>query len=144
MLHCLMGLTTRMTTLLYILLGVSLAYLLLSSWLKQRFSGFPALSARDAETLMREQGAVLLDVRPDADFARGHVPAAVHIPLEALKDRFGEMGADRSRPVIVCCNSGERSLEACLILHRRDYRRVVNLRGGVRAWAKAGLPLEQD
>jgi len=85
------------------------------------------------------QGAVLLDVREPFEWQAGHAPKARHIPLGQLAQRVRELPADR--PVVVVCRSGNRSARAAAALVRDHGRTASNLRGGMRAWAAAGLPV---
>jgi rhodanese-related sulfurtransferase len=130
------------STVLYVLLAVALVYVVISPALVRKLSGVKNLKPAKADALLKAQQAVILDVRKDEDFAQGHIPGAVHIPLEQLKSRFAEIGQDRQRPIIICCNTGHRSLDAATILRRRDYQVIYNLDGGVLKWQKAGLPFE--
>jgi rhodanese-related sulfurtransferase len=85
-----------------------------------------------------ENGAVLLDVREPSEWRAGHAPKARHIPLGDLDRRTKELPAGRE--IITVCRSGSRSLRAASIL-AADGRTAVNLSGGMRAWAAAGLPV---
>jgi rhodanese-related sulfurtransferase len=84
-------------------------------------------------------GALLLDVREDYEWDAGHVAAAVHIPLGQLAERAGELGGKHQ--VVVVCRSGVRSAHAAGFLTASGVN-AVNLAGGMRAWAAAGLPFE--
>ena len=77
---------------------------------------------------------VLLDVRELDEWAAGHAPQAVHIPLGDLARRAGELPADR--PVVCICRAGGRSLQAAELLAERNFD-VRNLNGGMRAWRDA-------
>lgn len=70
------------------------------------------------------EGAQVVDVRSAAEFAGGHAPGSVNVPLDELDRRGGEL--DSKRPVIVCCASGTRSAMAALRLRRQGFARVVN------------------
>lgn len=83
-------------------------------------------------------GAVLLDVREADEWARGHAPQAVHVPLSELGDRLGEVPADR--PVLAICHGGGRSGRVTEALTQRGYD-VRNVTGGMSAWEQAGLPV---
>jgi rhodanese-related sulfurtransferase len=88
------------------------------------------------------QGATLLDVREDYEWAAGHAPDAIHIPLRELPSRFREIPAHR--PVLVLCRSGRRSEEAARLLSGplgAHLPEVANVEGGMAAWARAGLPV---
>ncbi len=81
----------------------------------------------------------LLDVREDDEWACGHAPAAVHLPLSELLARLEEVPADRA--VHVICKVGGRSAQAVQFLNAQG-RDTVNVAGGMLAWAAAGLPME--
>jgi rhodanese-related sulfurtransferase len=100
----------------------------------------PTIPVSGAQELMRQRDAVLLDVRETFEWNSGHASNARHIPLGALPDRLGELPA--SRPVVAICQSGLRSARAARLLARRGYE-VYNLRGGMRAWTGAGLPVKR-
>ncbi len=87
---------------------------------------------------LREQGAVVLDVREPEEWAEYHIPGATLIPLGQLAARVNEI--PRDRPVLVYCRSGNRSQEGRDILLRAGFTQVTSLRGGIKAWAAAGLP----
>jgi rhodanese-related sulfurtransferase len=92
-----------------------------------------------AQVLLGE-GAVLLDVREPDEWAAGHAPGAVHVPLGQLGARLAEIP---SGTVVVVCRSGARSARAAAALlgAGRDAR---NLAGGMQAWAGAGLAVLDD
>lgn len=73
---------------------------------------------------LRQQGAVLLDVRSVAEFARGNAPGSRNIPLSELSARLGEV--PRNVPVVVCCASGTRSAMATALLKKNGFAPVYN------------------
>jgi len=89
------------------------------------------------EDLAREiaNGAYVLDVREDDEWAAGHVPNAVHIPLGQLQDRIDEV-EDGSR-VFVICRSGARSLKGADILFNNGID-AVSVAGGTIGWIDSG------
>lgn len=78
--------------------------------------------------------ALLVDVREDDEWAAGHAPPAVHVPL----GRLPQTPLPRDRPVLAICQSGNRSARAAALLLARgvDAR---NVAGGMQAWQAAGL-----
>jgi phage shock protein E len=71
------------------------------------------------------KGAILIDVRTGTEYDRGHIPDAFNIPVDRIKasaDRLKES----KRPVIVCCNSGDRSSTAVQILKAKGLKEVYN------------------
>lgn len=81
---------------------------------------------------LAKQGAQLLDVRTEGEYARGAIEGSVNIPLDELRERIGEL--DASRPVFVNCHSGLRSYVACRMLAGRGFD-CSNLAGGWRLYS---------
>lgn len=75
-------------------------------------------------------GAVVIDVRTPGEFAEGHLPQAVNIPVAELAARAGEVatlaGGDKARPVVVYCASGNRARGAVTTLSAAGHVDVVN------------------
>jgi rhodanese-related sulfurtransferase len=84
---------------------------------------------------------VLLDVREDDEWQRGHAPGAQHIPMGQVPSRLGEIDADAK--LFVVCQAGGRSQRVAQYLARNGYT-PVNVSGGMQAWAGAGRPVITD
>jgi rhodanese-related sulfurtransferase len=97
------------------------------------------VSIQDAATL-RDQGALVLDVREPDEWASGHIPDATLIPLGELPARTGELPADRT--IVVICRSGNRSAQGRDILRAAGFAEVTSVTGGMTDWIAAGLPVE--
>jgi metal-sulfur cluster biosynthetic enzyme/rhodanese-related sulfurtransferase len=78
-------------------------------------------------------GLVVVDVRTREEYASGHIPRALLIPLDELEHRLGEL-PPRDAPILVHCAAGGRSAAACQLLGRYGYTRLLNLVGGLHAW----------
>jgi rhodanese-related sulfurtransferase len=89
--------------------------------------------------------AVILDVREPDEWAAGHAPGAIHIPLGELPSRLAELSAASAEgsPVAVTCRGGGRSSRAVAWLTQQGYD-VANLDGGMKAWQSAGKPMIAD
>jgi rhodanese-related sulfurtransferase len=83
-------------------------------------------------------GAFVLDVREDDEWAVGHAPEALHVPLGQLGARSGEVPRDRE--IYVICRSGSRSAYAAKALGAAGWN-AVNVSDGMQGWASAGLPM---
>ena len=81
----------------------------------------------------RGENVFILDVRNPEEFRIGRIPGSVLVPLPELPQRFGEL--DRERELVVHCKSGMRSAKAIAFLKGQGFRRLVNLKGGILAWA---------
>ena len=86
-----------------------------------------------------ETNAILLDVREPDEWAEGHVPGALHIPLADVPARIDEIDPDARLYVI--CHAGGRSEQALRYLMQRGYEGA-NVVGGMMSWAQTGRPLE--
>ena len=84
----------------------------------------------DVESLDRDR-VVLLDVRTDEEYANGSIEGSIHIPLDSLRERLGEIPA--GKPLYVNCQSGLRSYIACRILSQNGFD-CYNLSGGFRLY----------
>ncbi|HSX61704.1 MAG TPA: rhodanese-like domain-containing protein, partial [Tahibacter sp.] len=98
-----------------------------------------------AETAARElaAGAVLVDVRDDAERAPGTPQGALGISRGFLELRIGEQVPDRATRVLALCGSGQRSLFAADTLQQLGYADVASVAGGYAAWLAAGLPVQR-
>lgn len=88
---------------------------------------------------------MLLDVREPDEWAAGHAPSAVHIPLGELPARAAELTdlAD-DRPVYVVCRTGGRSERATAWLNAAGVVDAVNVAGGMKSWQTQGRPIIGD
>lgn len=87
----------------------------------------------------RESG-VLIDVREPGEYAEGHVPGAMLIPMGQLANRMGEL--DKTSPVFVICASGNRSTAMTDLLRVAGFD-AVSVAGGTGAWSHSGRSLEE-
>jgi rhodanese-related sulfurtransferase len=94
-----------------------------------------------ATALINQRDATVIDVRPAADYAKGHIINAVNIPINGLKKQTAALAKYKDRPVIVNCRSGSQSSAACHVLRKAGFPEVYNLKGGILAWESANLPL---
>jgi rhodanese-related sulfurtransferase len=94
----------------------------------------PQVDPAEAAKLIAE-GAVLLDVREDDEWAAGRSPAAMHIPLAEVPERVEELPAGKT--VLAICKAGGRSQRAAEWLQAQGID-AVNVAGGMLAWAADG------
>ena len=103
-------------------------------------SGGQSVGPMDAVRLLN-QGAVLVDVRSQAEFDSGHILDARHVPQDQLASSGETLKKFKDKVVIACCESGMRSGAAARVLQAQGFTKVVNLRGGLQAWRADSLPL---
>jgi rhodanese-related sulfurtransferase len=88
-----------------------------------------------------DESVVLLDVREDDEWQRGHAEGAQHIPMGDVPARIAEIDTDAT--LYVVCHAGGRSLRVAQYLARNGYE-PLNVSGGMLAWAGAGRPVVTD
>ncbi len=97
------------------------------------------VDVKEAEQAARAGDALLVDVREDDEWAAGHAPGVLHVPM-------GELRQDtlpRDRPVLAVCRVGGRSAAVTSALEQLGYD-VRNVTGGMLSWSAAGLPVVRD
>jgi len=90
------------------------------------------------QQLRQRSGTPLIDVREVDEFARGHVPGAVNLPMSSLGARLDELPEG---PFDVICQVGGRSARVVEALAARGYE-ATNVEGGTGEWAALGFPIE--
>jgi rhodanese-related sulfurtransferase/glyoxylase-like metal-dependent hydrolase (beta-lactamase superfamily II) len=105
-------------------------------------SSLPQVPADELRRWLSENPAEIsvLDVRRPAEFSAGHVPGAIHLPLDRLKAGAGGLEPDRRWAVI--CAGGYRSSAAASLLRQCGFHDLVNVVGGTGAWVAAGYEVE--
>jgi rhodanese-related sulfurtransferase len=104
--------------------------------------GGKTLTAQQVIMRMNKEDAVVLDVREKADYKKGHIINAVHIPYASLESRVGELEAHKNKPVIVVCKMGQTSNAAGSVLRKHGFTDVTRLSGGMAEWTSLNLPVE--
>ena len=102
---------------------------------------FNNVDAAERVRLQKSGNIRLVDVRTDAEVARGVIPGAIHIPLHLIPVRMNEM--DGNTPTVIYCQSGGRSGQACGFLAAKGWSNLANLQGGIIGWVASGNALVQ-
>ena len=100
------------------------------------------IGPEQAEQALRE-GAVLIDVREESEFAAGHIPGALHASRGMLEFKLSAEPAlqPRDRKFVLYCKTGGRAALAGAAMLDMGYRDVLSLSGGFEAWRAAGRPV---
>ena len=126
-----------------VLIALASGTALIWPWIAKRISGIPEVGATEAVQLINRKDAWVLDVREPAEFNAGHVPNARNLPLSQLDKRVGELAKLKGKPVIIACQSGNRSHAANTKLKAAGFTEIFVLAGGFGAWLQANLPVEK-
>jgi rhodanese-related sulfurtransferase len=117
--------------------------LLLFPLIQRRSSGMAEVGNQRLTYLINREDATVIDIREAREMTGTKLVGAVHIPFSQLKDRIGEIKADKAKPLIVYCSRGQRAIMAGSTLKAAGFTQLFNLNGGFKSWAEAGLPVEK-
>lgn len=98
-------------------------------------------SALQVTQMINRGKTAVIDVRTAEEFAGGHLRDAKNIPLADLAARIGELDKNKTKTVVLVCQSGARSDKAARQLKAAGFEDVYGLDGGMAAWQAAGLPM---
>ena len=87
---------------------------------------------------------IIIDTREDNEWARGHIPNAVHLGKGVIERDIEKAVPDKDATVVLYCGGGYRSALAADNLQKMGYRNVISMDGGWRGWAEAGFPTIRD
>ncbi len=102
-------------------------------------SNYKDITVADLQKLLQSKPPRLLDVRTDAEVARGKIPQGDSLPLHLIPLRLNEL--DKNATTVFYCQMGGRSAQAAAFAAANGFVDVYNLQGGITAWAHAGLPI---
>src|SRR3954468_24115464 len=91
--------------------------------------------------LARGERFHLVDVREDGEWAKDHLPGAIHLGKGVLERDVEERIPDTTQEIVLYCGGGFRSALAADVLQRMGYTNVLSMDGGIRAWREKGYPL---
>ncbi|MDX2166162.1 MAG: rhodanese-like domain-containing protein [Deltaproteobacteria bacterium] len=86
---------------------------------------------------------LLIDVREDSEWARGHLPQARHLSKGIIERDIETAVPDHDTPLVLYCGGGFRSALAADNLQKMGYTNVISMDGGWREWTERGLPIER-
>ncbi len=122
------------------LVGALVVAVLLLIFHESRQAG-ATVTPQQLTNLVNQQQAVVVDLRDQAEFRKGHIVEALNIPFAKLSERMGELENLRERPLILVCKLGQFSSAAGKQLQQQGFKQVFRLSGGISEWQAAQLPL---
>ena len=100
---------------------------------------FKNITVAELQALLQSNPPRLVDVRTDAEVARGKIPQGDAMPLHLIPLRLSEL--DKNATTVFYCQMGGRSAQAAAFAAANGFADVYNLQGGITAWAHAGFPV---
>jgi rhodanese-related sulfurtransferase len=105
------------------------------------FRGYKAVAPAHLTALVNRENALVVDLRPIADFEKGHVPGAKNVQMSQFDPENRALAGAKALPVVLVCKAGQASGDAAKRLKKAGFEKVFVLDGGIGAWQQAGLPL---
>ena len=87
---------------------------------------------------------ILVDTREDLEWAKGHLPGAIHLGKGIIERDIEKTIPDHGAPVVLYCGGGFRSALAADNLQKMGYTNVISMDGGWRGWTESGYPVTKD
>lgn len=104
-------------------------------------AGSDAVSLQTARAEHEAGRVVLIDIREPAEHATGVVAGAQLLPMRQIGNRLAEIPTDPGKPVLLICNTQNRSSATLRALRERGYSHVRYVQGGMSEWARRGWPM---
>ena len=104
-------------------------------------SNIDAVTLDVARAELESGRAVLIDIREPAEHATGVAAGAILLPMRQLGGRLSEIPTDPSKPVLLICNTQNRSSATLKALRERGYPHIKFVNGGMSEWARRGWPM---
>jgi rhodanese-related sulfurtransferase len=87
---------------------------------------------------------IMVDTREDSEWARGHIPGAIHLGKGVIERDIEKTIPDKEAVVVLYCGGGFRSALAAENLQKMGYSNVISMDGGWRGWTESGFPIIKD
>ena len=126
----------------YLSLGLAaLTVAILGNELAGLFRGYKGIRPAGLTALVNRDNALVVDLRPIADFEKGHIPGSKNVQMSQFDPEAKQLATARALPVVLVCKAGQVAGGAAKRLRKAGFEKVFVLDGGIGAWQQAGLPL---
>ncbi len=102
-------------------------------------NGYRNINPAELQAMLAQGKVRLVDVRTDAEIARGYIGGATKLPLHLLPLKLNEL--DAKAPTVFYCQMGGRAAQAAAFAVAQGFAEVYTLQGGITAWAHSGAPI---
>ena len=126
------------------LLWIAIVVMLVINIIQSKLSPIKQISPQELTFIMNKQEGVVVDIRPDGEFKKGHILGAKRLSQEkANKSEFATVEKYKSSPIIVVCAMGMTANKAAQNLLKAGFTQVNVLKGGMQSWTGANLPVSK-
>ena len=120
---------------------VGLTLAIIGNEIAQLFRGYKSLPPAGLTALVNRENALVVDLRPSADFEKGHIPGAKNVQMSQFDPENKQLAAAKSLPIVLVCKTGQSAADAAKRLKKAGFEQVHVLDGGIGGWQQADLPL---
>lgn len=124
------------------LVWAGLLVALIMNIFKSSTAAYKEIAASQATQLMNRENGIVVDIRSNDEFKKGHITDALHIlPSDIKAGNFGSLENHKSDPIIVVCKTGQAAQESANLMAKAGFEQVNVLKNGLISWSEANLPL---
>jgi rhodanese-related sulfurtransferase len=121
------------------LVGLTIA--IIGNEISRLFRGYKSLAPAQVTALINQENALVVDLRPYADFQKGHIAGSRNVLMGQFDPESKQLAPAKALPIVLVCQSGITVVGAAKRLKKAGFERVHILEGGISAWQQAELPL---
>lgn len=114
---------------LYVIIAVIVVWLIMRNMSTAK--GVKTISTDELKNELKTKNKSFIDVRTPGEYKSNHIREFKNIPLNQLQGKVGNLSKDKG--VVVICQSGMRSSQACKLLKKQGFDNVTNVKGGMNA-----------
>lgn len=116
--------------------------LIVGGWIKAKFSAIRQVSPTELTMLVNRQDGVVVDIRSEDEFKKGHITGARQITASQIAEqKLAGLEKQKDAPIIVVCQAGMTAQKSAAVLAKQGFTNVAVLQGGMGAWSSASLPV---
>lgn len=125
-----------------ILVWIVLVVVIIYMTIKMKLSKVTTIANDQATILINKEDAVVIDLRSNDRFRKGHLPNAINIlPIDIKNNSIHSIEKYKTRPIIIVDENGTTSHASAEILTKNGFEKVLVLKEGVSGWAASNIPL---
>ena len=104
-------------------------------------ASYQELSSNEAGKILQNTNPLILDVRTQMEFQRGHIEGANLLPVQVLQQYIDKLEPYKNQDILIYCATGNRSTVASRLLIESGFMKIYNLRHGISDWSQRGYPV---
>mgnify|MGYP001331496777 CR=1 FL=1 len=107
-------------------------------------TSFEGVTPFQAVNLMNQGDALILDVRNNGDYKKGHIIGALNLPAGSIQESISDLQKHKDKSILVCCQNGGESSKVLKTLKQLGFEKTQTIKGGILAWKQESFPLERE